>query len=79
MPGVCLVVSGPGLLHTIGGLANAQNNCWPLLVIGGSSDQDQEGLGAFQECPQVGFDSFISFLLLLHTKDCKKQQSNGAF
>ncbi|XP_069168406.1 LOW QUALITY PROTEIN: 2-hydroxyacyl-CoA lyase 1 [Procambarus clarkii] len=52
-PGACLVVSGPGLLHTIGGLANAQNNCWPVLVIGGSSDEDQEGLGAFQECPQV--------------------------
>ncbi|XP_069943758.1 2-hydroxyacyl-CoA lyase 1 [Cherax quadricarinatus] len=51
--GVCLVVSGPGLLHTIGGLANAQSNCWPVLVIGGSSDQDQEGMGAFQECPQV--------------------------
>ncbi|KAG7172512.1 2-hydroxyacyl-CoA lyase 1-like [Homarus americanus] len=52
-PGVCLVVSGPGLLHTIGGLANAQSNCWPVLVIGGSSDEDQEGMGAFQECPQV--------------------------
>ncbi|KAK7066900.1 2-hydroxyacyl-CoA lyase 1 [Halocaridina rubra] len=52
-PGVCLVVSGPGLLHVIGGLANAQSNCWPLIVIGGSSDQDQEGMGAFQECPQV--------------------------
>ena len=52
-PGVCLVVSGPGLLHTIAGLANAQVNCWPLLVLGGSSDTDQEGKGAFQECPQV--------------------------
>ncbi|CAG7716804.1 unnamed protein product [Allacma fusca] len=27
-PGVCLVVSGPGVLHTLGGLANAQSNCW---------------------------------------------------
>ncbi|XP_064095643.1 2-hydroxyacyl-CoA lyase 1-like [Macrobrachium nipponense] len=52
-PGVCLVVSGPGLLHVIGGLANAQVNCWPMIVIGGSSDVDQEGMGAFQECPQV--------------------------
>lgn len=25
----------------------------PLVVIGGSSDSTQEGLGAFQECPQV--------------------------
>ncbi|XP_063601287.1 2-hydroxyacyl-CoA lyase 1-like [Penaeus indicus] len=52
-PGVCLVVSGPGLLHAIGGMANAQSNAWPVLVVGGSSDQDQEGCGAFQECPQV--------------------------
>ncbi|XP_071487688.1 2-hydroxyacyl-CoA lyase 1-like [Diadema antillarum] len=52
-PGVVLVVSGPGLLHTLGGLANATVNAWPLLVIGGSSDEDQEGMGAFQEWPQV--------------------------
>lgn len=50
---MCLAVSGPGLLHTIGGLANAQSNCWPVLVIGGASDEDQEGMGAFQECPQL--------------------------
>lgn len=29
-PGVCLVVSGPGLLHTFGGMANAQLNCWSV-------------------------------------------------
>lgn len=52
-PGVCLAVSGPGVLHTLGGLANAQSNCWPVLVIGGASDEDQDGMGAFQECPQV--------------------------
>ncbi|XP_022916626.1 2-hydroxyacyl-CoA lyase 1 [Onthophagus taurus] len=52
-PGVCLVVSGPGLLHTYGGMANAQINCWPLLVIGGSAPQDHEGIGGFQECNQV--------------------------
>ena len=56
-PGVCLAVSGPGVLHTIGGLANAQSNCWPVLVIGGSSDEDQEGMGAFQECLQVNLTS----------------------
>ncbi|XP_054268499.1 2-hydroxyacyl-CoA lyase 1 isoform X1 [Macrosteles quadrilineatus] len=52
-PAVCLVVSGPGLLHVFGGMANAKVNCWPLLVIGGSCPQDHEGLGGFQECPQV--------------------------
>ncbi|KAL1139909.1 hypothetical protein AAG570_006886 [Ranatra chinensis] len=52
-PSVCLVVSGPGLLHVLGGMANAQVNCWPLLVIGGSCSLDHEGIGGFQECPQV--------------------------
>ncbi|PAV91499.1 hypothetical protein WR25_14201 isoform B [Diploscapter pachys] len=52
-PVVCLVVSGPGLLHAIGGLANATVNCWPVICIGGSSDVDQEGRGAFQEWPQL--------------------------
>lgn len=52
-PAVCLVVSGPGLLHVTGGMANAQVNCWPLLVIAGSTSQDHEGIGGFQEYPQV--------------------------
>lgn len=52
-PGACLVVSGPGLIHALGGMANANMNCWPMVVIGGSSDQNQETAGAFQEFPQV--------------------------
>uniref|UniRef100_A0A8C1BK67 2-hydroxyacyl-CoA lyase n=1 Tax=Cyprinus carpio carpio TaxID=630221 RepID=A0A8C1BK67_CYPCA len=27
-PAVCLVVSGPGLIHALGGMANANMNCW---------------------------------------------------
>uniref|UniRef100_A0AAQ6AGC2 2-hydroxyacyl-CoA lyase 1 n=1 Tax=Amphiprion ocellaris TaxID=80972 RepID=A0AAQ6AGC2_AMPOC len=52
-PGSCLVVSGPGLIHALGGMANANINCWPVVVIGGSSDRNQETTGAFQEFPQV--------------------------
>lgn len=52
-PGVCLVVPGPGILHCTGGMANAQINCWPLIVIAGSTFQDHEGIGGFQEYPQV--------------------------
>nr|XP_022297186.1 uncharacterized protein LOC111106696 [Crassostrea virginica] len=52
-PAVCLVVSGPGLIHALAGMSNAQVNCWPMIVIGGSSEQHQEGMGAFQEYPQV--------------------------
>ena len=32
-------------------MANAKENSWPLLVIGGSSDTDQENYGAFQVSP----------------------------
>ncbi|XP_029048831.1 2-hydroxyacyl-CoA lyase 1 [Osmia bicornis bicornis] len=52
-PAVVLCVSGPGMLHVIGGMANAQVNCWPVIVIGGSCAQDHEGVGGFQEWPQV--------------------------
>ncbi|XP_053597969.1 2-hydroxyacyl-CoA lyase 1 isoform X2 [Microplitis demolitor] len=52
-PAVVLCVSGPGLLHVIGGMANAQINCWPLIVLAGSCSEDHEGLGGFQEYPQV--------------------------
>jgi len=52
-PGACLVVSGPGMTNAISGLANAQSNCWPMVLIGGASDAKQAGMGAFQEAPQV--------------------------
>ncbi|CAG9767272.1 unnamed protein product [Ceutorhynchus assimilis] len=52
-PAGVLCVSGPGVLHTFAGMANAQVNCWPVLVIGGSAPQDHEGIGGFQECNQV--------------------------
>ena len=52
-PGACLVVSGPGMTNAISGLANAWSNCWPMVLLGGSSDMGQAGMGAFQEAPQV--------------------------
>ena len=52
-PGACLTVSGPGMIHGLAGLANAQSNCWPMLLVSGSSETYLEGKGAFQECPQV--------------------------
>eukprot|EP01062_Namystynia_karyoxenos_P020889 TRINITY_DN17919_c0_g3_i1.p2 TRINITY_DN17919_c0_g3~~TRINITY_DN17919_c0_g3_i1.p2 ORF type:complete len:578 (+),score=169.15 TRINITY_DN17919_c0_g3_i1:70-1734(+) len=52
-PGAVIGVSGPGMVHCIAGAANAWSNCWPCLLIGGSSETHQSGLGAFQECPQV--------------------------
>lgn len=52
-PAVCLTVPGPGLLHVFGGMQNANENGWPLIVISGSMDVDQEAMGAFQELNQV--------------------------
>ncbi|KAJ2373208.1 hypothetical protein IW150_003732 [Coemansia sp. RSA 2607] len=52
-PGVCLVVSGPGVVHALAGLVNSQVNTWPLVLIGGSCETHLEGAGAFQECRQV--------------------------
>ena len=52
-PQACLVVSGPGMVHAIAGLANAWSNAWPMLLLGGASDTFQDGMGAFQEAPQI--------------------------
>ncbi len=52
-PGACLTVSGPGVVHMLAGLANAQQNCWPMIGIGGASPTYQNGMGGFQEERQV--------------------------
>jgi 2-hydroxyacyl-CoA lyase 1 len=52
-PGVCLTVSGPGMVHAVAGLANAWANCWPLLLLGGAPDTYQDGQGSYQEAPQL--------------------------
>src|ERR1700726_2399899 len=52
-PGSCIVVTGPGVIHGLSGLANAQQNCWPMILIGGASETYRGGMGAFQEERQV--------------------------
>ena len=52
-PQACLTVSGPGVIHAFAGLANAQQNCWPMILIGGASPIYQNGMGGFQEERQV--------------------------
>jgi 2-hydroxyacyl-CoA lyase 1 len=52
-PQACLVVPGPGVVHAFAGLANAKENCWPMILIGGASPTYQDGMGAFQEERQV--------------------------
>jgi exodeoxyribonuclease V alpha subunit len=48
-PGACVTVTGPGVVHGLSGLANAQQNCWPMILIGGASETYRGGMGAFQE------------------------------
>ena len=52
-PQGCLTVSGPGVIHAFAGLANAKQNCWPMILIGGASPVYQNGMGGFQEERQV--------------------------
>src|SRR6201988_508234 len=52
-PGACLTVTGPGVVHGLAGLANAQQNCCPMILIGGASETYRGGMGAFQEERQV--------------------------
>lgn len=51
--GACIVVSGPGMTNAISALGNAWSNCWPMLLIGGSSNQALNHMGDFQAAPQV--------------------------
>jgi 2-hydroxyacyl-CoA lyase 1 len=40
-------------VHGLAGLADAQQNCWPMILIGGASETYRGGMGAFQEERQV--------------------------
>ena len=59
-PQACIVVSGPGVIHGLAGLANAKSNCWPMILIGGASAVSQNGMGAFQEENQVEIARLVS-------------------
>ena len=60
-PGVCLVVGGPGVVHAMAGIVNAQVNCWPILVVSGYIETAQKEMGGFQEFDHIS-------LLKPHTK-----------
>jgi hypothetical protein len=49
-----LLAGGCYELTTTNPPAAAQANCWPMILIGGASDTEQDGMVAFQEGPQVG-------------------------
>lgn len=47
-PGVCLAVSGPGVVHALAGVGNAWANCWPLVLLGGATASENNEMGGFQ-------------------------------
>src|SRR6202789_1114830 len=59
-PGSCITVTGPGVIHGLPGLANAKQNCWPMLLIGGAPEPYRNGVGAFQEERQVLLSTPVS-------------------
>ena len=54
-PGICMTVSAPGFLNGIVGLANATTNCFPMILISGSSDRAIVDLeqGDYEEMDQL--------------------------
>jgi oxalyl-CoA decarboxylase len=54
-PGVCLTVSGPGFLNGLTALANATVNCFPMILISGSSERAIGDLqqGDYEELDQM--------------------------
>ena len=54
-PGICLTVSAPGFLNGMVALANATTNCFPMILISGSSDRAIVDLeqGDYEELDQM--------------------------
>src|SRR5277367_1884334 len=54
-PGVCLTVSAPGFLNGLVALANATTNCFPMILISGSSEREVVDLqqGDYEEMDQL--------------------------
>jgi oxalyl-CoA decarboxylase len=54
-PGICLTVSAPGFLNGLVPLANATINCWPMILISGSSEREIVDLqqGDYEEMDQL--------------------------
>ncbi|MDA1309964.1 MAG: oxalyl-CoA decarboxylase [Proteobacteria bacterium] len=54
-PGICLTVSAPGFLNGLTALAHATVNCWPMILISGSSEREIVDLqqGDYEEMDQL--------------------------
>jgi oxalyl-CoA decarboxylase len=54
-PGICFTVSAPGFLNGLTALANATTNCFPMILISGSSEREIVDLqqGDYEEMDQL--------------------------
>ena len=54
-PGVCMTVSAPGFLNGLTSLAHATTNCFPMILISGSSEREIVDLqqGDYEEMDQL--------------------------
>ena len=72
-PGVCLTVSAPGFLNGLTALTNATTNCFPMILISGSSEREIVDLqqGDYEEMDQLAIAKSLckAAFRVLHAED----------
>ena len=72
-PGICLTVSAPGFLNGLTALANATVNCFPMILISGSSEREIVDLqqGDYEEMDQLAIAKPLckAAFRVLHAQD----------
>ncbi|MSO91564.1 MAG: oxalyl-CoA decarboxylase [Acetobacteraceae bacterium] len=72
-PGVCLTVSAPGFLNGLTALAHATTNCFPMILISGSSEREIVDLqqGDYEEMDQLAVAKTVckAAYRVLHAQD----------
>ena len=72
-PGICLTVSAPGFLNGLTALANANTNCFPMILISGSSEREIVDLqqGDYEEMDQLAIAKPLAkaAFRVLHAED----------
>src|SRR6201988_5067137 len=72
-PGICLTVSAPGFLNGLTALANATTNCFPMILISGSSEREIVDLqqGDYEEMDQLAIAKPLckAAFRILHAQD----------
>jgi oxalyl-CoA decarboxylase len=72
-PGICMTVSAPGFLNGLTALAHATTNCFPMIVISGSSEREIVDLqqGDYEEMDQLAIAKPLAKAAyrILHAED----------